>query len=84
MSIIKQLDMAEFHIRQAKELLSKNERLSVTDAAELAGMPRDTLYHYIRTGRVPAEKLGKHWYVMSQVAQNISNYIGDKGYADKE
>lgn len=35
--------------------------LTVSDVSHYLKIPEETIYKYVRTGRIPASKLGKHW-----------------------
>ena len=43
------------------DLLTIGELISLQDAAQYAGLSRDSLQGYIRRGRLKAKKLGSQW-----------------------
>jgi excisionase family DNA binding protein len=40
---------------------TSNEILTVGEAAELLRIPRSTVYKLAQLGRIPAQKVGRHW-----------------------
>lgn len=56
-----------------------NETISLTDAAERLGVHYMTAYRYVRTGRLPATKVGAEWRV--SVADIDAMRTGESGAA---
>jgi excisionase family DNA binding protein len=40
---------------------ASNEILTVGEAAELLRIPRSTVYKLAQLGKIPAQKVGRHW-----------------------
>lgn len=47
--------------RADRRVLTREDVLSLTEAAELLGMPRSTLSDLLRRGEVPGVRLGRRW-----------------------
>ncbi len=47
----------------AEENTTKRETLSVIDAAQVLGIGRSRTYQAVRSGELPARKLGKRWLI---------------------
>jgi excisionase family DNA binding protein len=67
--------------------LTIGELISLQDAAEYAGLSRDSLQGYIRRGRLKAKKLGSQWvttraavdeYLQSRDFQSIPKKYRDR------
>ncbi|HEX9439382.1 MAG TPA: helix-turn-helix domain-containing protein, partial [Roseiflexaceae bacterium] len=61
--------------------------ISLQDAAEYAGLSRDTLHNYARLGRLRAKKIGWQWlttraavdaYLLSRHLENIPKKYRDR------
>ncbi len=69
------------------DLLTIGELISLQDAAEYAGLSRDTLHNYARLGRLRAKKIGWQWlttraavdaYLQSRHLENIPKKYRDR------
>lgn len=49
------------HRDRDHEPLTREDVLSLSEAAELLGLPRSTLADLARRGELPARKLGRRW-----------------------
>lgn len=67
--------------------LTIGELISLQDAAEYAGLSRDTLHNYARLGRLRAKKIGWQWlttraavdaYLLSRHLENIPKKYRDR------
>ena len=67
--------------------LTIGELISLQDAAEYAGLSRDTLHNYARLGRLRAKKIGWQWlttraavdaYLQSRHLENIPKKYRDR------
>jgi excisionase family DNA binding protein len=42
------------------------ERMSVNELSEYLNLPRETVYKYVRAGKIPSHKQGRQWYFIRQ------------------
>lgn len=54
------------------DLLAIGELISLQEAAEYAGLQKDSLHDYIKRGRLKAKKIGRFW-VTTQAA--VDEYL---------
>jgi excisionase family DNA binding protein len=54
---------------------TSNEILTVEEAAELLRIPRSTVYKLAELGKIPAQKVGRHWRFNYAT---LINWIGGK------
>jgi len=75
------------NLRPEPDPLTVGELISLQDAAEYAGLSRDTLHNYARLGRLRAKKIGWQWlttraavdaYLHSRHFENIPKKYRDR------
>lgn len=57
--------------------LTVGELITLAEAAEYAGLHRDTLHNYAKRGRLKAKKIGKFW-VTTQLA--VNEYLASRSF----
>ena len=72
--------MADHSENMPRDPLTIGELITLAEAAEYAGLHRDTLHNYAKRGRLKAKKIGKFWvttkaaideYLFSRSLENI-------------
>ena len=64
-------------IQPDQDPLTLGELISLQQAAEYAGLTKDTLHNYAKRGRLKAKRLGPIW-VTTRAA--VDEYLGTAGY----
>ena len=67
--------MADHSENTPRDPLAIGELMTLAEAAEYAGLHRDTLHNYAKRGRLKAKKIGKFW-VTTQAA--IDEYLSSR------
>jgi excisionase family DNA binding protein len=47
-------------------------QIGLEEAASIVGVHRATINEMVRTGRIPAERIGPHWYIERQIVEEFS------------
>ena len=64
---------------------TNSEILTVEEAAELLKIPRSSVYKLAQEGRIPAQKVGRHWrfhratllkWIAGELNRNVNSSIG--------
>jgi excisionase family DNA binding protein len=65
---------------------NQTDILTVDEAAELLKIPRSSVYKLAQQGKIPAQKVGRHWrfhratllkWIAGELNRNVSTNIGE-------
>ena len=69
---------ADANRRQGKGHVVNNDQMTIDDLAAYLNLPKETLYKYVRGGRIPAHKSGRRWvFDRSEIDAWIADHTND-------